>query len=141
MGMIIKRAVRVKAIVTEQFKARGIAALRAALAKIESDDKGISARIDVLRKAENAGPDQGRQLERLGVALRRNEKAKAAAVAELEKTSDLEIGSEYDRGILEGFVEVNVGDDFVRLADCEIVVLDDIVVEIRDGQCPEPKRM
>lgn len=136
MGVIVKRAIRVKAVVTEQFKARRVADLRAVLSKIEADSKGLSLRMDALRKADNSGP----QMERLESALRRNEKARAAAAAELDKANGMQVGEEHDRGVLEGFVEVNVGDDFARLVDCEIVVRDDTVVEIRDGRCPEPSK-
>lgn len=132
MGVIVKRAIRVKAIITAEFKARRVADMNAALSKLDVDGKALLARIDALRNAANAGP----QMERLEQALRRNERARADAAAELENANALQIDGEYDRGVLEGFVEVSVGDDFSRLADCEIVVKDDKVVEIRDGRCP-----
>jgi hypothetical protein len=136
MGVIVKRAIRVKAVVTEEFRARCVADVTAVLSKLESDGQALLARMDALRNAANAGP----RMERLEQALRRNERARADAAAELDKANALAIGGEYDRGVLEGFVEVNVGDDFTRLVDCEIVVKEDKVVEIRDGRCPQSGR-
>jgi hypothetical protein len=136
MGVIVKRAIRVKAVITEQFKARRLADLQAALSRLEADGAALKARIAALRGVENPGS----RLERLEQALRRHERAYADAAAELQNVTSLQIGDEYDRGVLEGFVEVNVGDDFARLVDCEIVVEDDKVVEIRDGQCPESSK-
>jgi len=136
MGIIVKRAVRVKAVVTEQLKAQRLADLRDLAARLEADSKALSARIEALRKTVNSAP----RMERLEQTLRRNEKAQADAAAELSKTEALRVGDELDRGVLEGFVEVNVGDDFAALVDCEIVVKDDRIVEIRNGRCGGTRR-
>ncbi len=140
MGVVVKRAVRVKVVVTEQFKARQSAEVNAVLARLESEAKALIPRLEALRKASGAGPDQMNNLERLESSLRRNEKARGDAAAELERVSRLKIGATVDRGMLEGLVEVNLGDDFTGLVDCEILVKDDLVVEIRDGQCPAVSR-
>lgn len=71
--------------------------------------------------------------ERLSAELRKTQDARAAIDRELEKVSSLEVGSEFDRGVLEGEVELNVGDDFSKVGVCEILIKDDKVEEIRDG--------
>lgn len=75
--------------------------------------------------------------ERLESELRKNEQARDALLNELETVSKLDVGKELPRGVAEGNVEVNVGDDFSRLMSCEIVIKDDKIIEIRDGICPE----
>lgn len=134
MGIVVKRPVRVVVVVTEQFKARRGAEIRAALTKLDA----VSKRIDFeLGRNEQKSEAAGQIMERLGREKRRNEQARMALRSELERVSTLDIGSEYPRGTLEGTVEVDVGDDFSKLGVCEIVVKDDKIVEIRDGLCPE----
>lgn len=134
---MVKRAVRVKVVVTEQFKVRRTAEVRAALAKLDGVGRRLSFQLDAMKRAgasQQADPELG---ERLRAGQRNNERARAALVAELEKIAALAVGDEFDRGVLEGMVEVEVGDDFAKLGLCEIVVKDDKIVEIRDGLCLE----
>ncbi|MDH7602610.1 MAG: YlqD family protein [Armatimonadota bacterium] len=138
MGVTIKRAVRIKMIVTEDFKRRRCAELEQALAKLDETSKRVEFEIESVKRRSELGQSEAERLtERLRQVQRRNERARAALVRELELARSLEIGSEYDRGVVEGLVEVNVGDDFAKIASCEIVVKDDRIVEIREGQCPE----
>jgi len=138
MGITIKRSVLVKVIVTEQFKVRRSAELRAALAKLDAAGKQIDARLDASLKRAEAGSEPDRTVAaRFQTARRNNERAAAELTRELEKLSATAVGSEYDRGALEGLVELEVGDDFSRASFCEIVVADDKIAEIRDGLCPQ----
>jgi len=134
MRVIVKRAVRVKVVVTEEFKARRSAEIRASMAKLDEVAKRLDFELESLsRRADKDAAEKARIAERLKQARRKDEQARAALARELEAVNSLEIGAEYDRGVLEGLVEVNVGDDFSRLASCEIVVKDDKIVEIREG--------
>jgi hypothetical protein len=130
MGIVVKRPVRLKVIVTEGFKVRRAAEMRAALAKLDAVGKGLEARLASGPQADAA------MTERLRAGLRKNERARAALLKELENVTALEIGAEYERGVLEGSVEVEVGDHVSRLGCCEIVIKDDKVVEIREGHAP-----
>ncbi len=137
MSITVKRPVRVKIVVTEQFRTRRAAELRAALAKLELVGKQIGAA--ALQRGDS---DADRAVEeRLKTRQRKNEEARGALVRELEKISALDVGEEYDRGVIEGVVEIEVGDSLSKLGYCEIVVEDDVVVEIRDGSCPEVSEM
>lgn len=129
MGITVKRPVLVKVIVTEDYKARRIAEVRAALAKLDVVGKQLSARA--------ASESDVALLERLGAEQQRNEGARIALRRELEKMSGLALGSEYDLTTLEGSVELNIGDDFLNLGPSEVVVKDSRIIEIRDGLCPE----
>lgn len=132
MGITVKRPVRVKVVVTEAFREQRVGQIRTALAKLDVVGKQLVARI----KAADGKPDNV-LIERFRAEQQRNEQARAALKRELEKTSGLDIGSEYDWGALEGMVEVEVGDDFSKLGAGEIIVKDNKIIEIRDGLCPE----
>ncbi len=138
MGVIIKRAVRVKVLVTQAFKAQRSSEIRASIAKLDEVAKRLDFELDSLSRRTDRSPEEKARIgERLSQARRKDERARAALTRELETIESLDIGTEYDRGTIEGQVEVNVGDDFSRLASCEIVVKDDRIVEIRDELCPE----
>ncbi len=134
MSVSVIRPVHVKVIVTEQFKTRRSAQIKTALSKLEAMGKRLDYQLDRLPAQTEQG---GAVLERLRAEKRRNEQARTALVRELDKVCSLENGTEYRHGVLQGTVEVEVGDDFSKLGLCEIVVKDDKVVEIRDGLlCP-----
>lgn len=132
MGIVVKRPVHVKVIVTDEFKARRAAEIKGALARLDVVSKQLAARGESL-----SGEPEGALAQRLRAEQARNEQARLALRRELEKVSGLATGSEYDWGALEGTVEVEVGDDFSKLGACEIVVKDGKIIEIRDGLCPE----
>ena len=137
MGIIVKRPVRVKVIVTEGFKIRRAAEIRAAVSKLDAIAKRIDSQMEKTAPASEHGPEAAALSERLRIQKRRNLRARAALARELEAVSSFDLGAEYDRGILEGTVEVELGDDFSKLGACEIVIKDDKIVEIRDRLCPE----
>lgn len=132
MGVTVKRPVNVKVIVTEQFKTRRAAQIRAAVARLEAVGRQIEAQV------QRSGGAPESVVERLNAERRRNEGARDALAQELRNLPSLEIGAEYSGGTLEGLVEVEVGDDATRLGACEIVIKDDTIIEIRDGRCLEP---
>lgn len=132
MGITVKRPVLLKVVVTEEYRSCRIGEMRTALARLDVVGKQLNARVEsVEAEPENA------LMERLRAEQRRNEGTRIALRHELEKISGLEIGSEYDLATLEGSVELNVGDDFLNLGACEVVVKDSKIIEIRDGLCPE----
>lgn len=135
MGILVKRSVRVRVIVTDDFRARRTTEIRTALAKLDAVRKRIEFELESATKRPGAGDALA---ERLRTGLRNNERARSALGAELDKLAALETGSEYDRGTLDGLVEVEVGDDFAKIASCDIVVKDDKIVEVREGQWPQP---
>lgn len=138
MSVTVKRRVRVKVIVTEEFKSRRAAEIGAALDRLDTVHRRISFQIESAAKREDAGSaSSAAALERLAAGRRDNERVTAALKMEQEKLSSFNVGDEYERGVLDGLVEVEVGDHLSKIGLCEIVVKDDVIVEIRDGQCPE----
>jgi len=115
--------VLVKVVVTEEYRSRRVDEMRTALARLDVVGKQLASRLDASPEIVLA--------ERLRAEQTRNEQARTALRRELEKISGLEIGSEYDLATLEGSVELNVGDDFLNLGACEVVVKDSKIIEIR----------
>ncbi len=136
MGILVKRSVRVKVVMTDEFKTRRTRELRAAIAKLDVIRKRLE--FELARVSKASGGETSSVAERLRVELRNNERARTALAKDLETIETLELGAEYERGLIEGLVEINVGDDFSKLASCEIVVKDDKVIEIREGPWTDP---
>jgi hypothetical protein len=64
---------------------------------------------------------------------RRHETLKQELARQAEEAEDLEIGSEYSRGTIEGVVEITEGDNLVeKLSGSEIVVRDGVILEVRE---------
>ena len=71
--------------------------------------------------------------QQLEAEKRKRDDVKAALQEQLQSYQALEDGAEFERGSLEGYVEVNVGDNIQeKLGQAEILVNDDVIKEIRD---------
>ena len=139
-GVLIKRNVILRAIVTDQLKEQVSTELQAAADEVEQRvaqlDFSTKAYITDLQRADlqramavrkQIEAEKQKQTELRDALLERK-----AAVLELEN------GQEVTRGTLESFVEINEGDDLtVLLGGTEIVSKDDIVVEIRQRRPDE----
>jgi len=133
--MQLKRAVTVKVIVTEEFKEAYRNDLKKAADEITSAQQQLQFQADRVI-AEIAKTD----LERAGLLRRqfdlerqKQDRAKAELLVEMQKAAQLEMGSEFERGSIEGIVNVEVGDDLeAKLNGAEIVIKDNKVVEIRE---------
>ncbi|MDI6827348.1 MAG: YlqD family protein, partial [Armatimonadota bacterium] len=63
----------------------------------------------------------------------KQEAVRARLVDELAKTRMLELGTEHPQGIIEGLVEINVGDNLnEKLGAAELIIENGIVKEIRN---------
>ncbi len=129
MGIFVKRPVRVKVVMTESFRRSRTAEISTALARLDVVGRQLAVRLE-------SDPDDALR-GRLDDQVRRNEQAKAALKRELDGICALHDGAQYVQGVLEGTVEIDVGDDFAKLGACEIIVKDGVIVEIRDGLCPD----
>ncbi|MCE5199287.1 MAG: YlqD family protein [Armatimonadota bacterium] len=142
MGIIVKRPIRVKVVVTEQFKAARTAEIRGALGKLDEAGKRVAVQLEsIARRNEVAGQEADSIRERLRAEQRKTESTHRVLLRELDRISSASIGDEYEQGVLEGEVELEVGDDFSRVSTCEIVVTDGKISEIRDGLCPEKTKI
>jgi methyltransferase-like protein len=134
--MRLKRAVAIKAIVTEEFKSNLKEELTKTLARIEQ----VTLQLDMqLRKyvpeVAKADLEQASRLRReIETERQRHEGMRAEVNSRLQEIIGLEIGSEYVQGTIEGDVDIAVGDNLVeKLSNAEITIKDGIVQEIKEG--------
>jgi hypothetical protein len=139
-GVLIKRNVILRAIVTDQLKEQVSTELQAAADEVEQRvqqlDFSTKAYITDLQRAD---------LQR-AMAVRKQIEAEKQKQTELRdallerkaQVAELENGQEVVRGTLESFVEIKEGDDLaVLLGGTEIVSKDDIVVQVRQRRPEE----
>lgn len=139
-GVLVKRTVVLRAIVTDALKEQVSAELQAAADEVEQRvqqlDFSTKAYITDLQRAD---------LQR-AMAVRKQVEAEKQKQTELRdallqrkaQVAELKNDTEVIRGTLESFVEVKEGDDLsVLLGGTEIVSKDDIVIEIRQHRPEE----
>lgn len=136
MGTLtVKRSVAVHVIVTDEFKEELKAELRQAaetsqqrIDQLEFQSRRFLA--DLQRSDLTQAMGARRQIE---AEKRRQDGIRRDIEEQLEQTNKLEVGSEYPRGVIEGFVEIKEGDNLLqKLAESQIVVKDGVIVEIRE---------
>jgi len=135
MSMIINRQVVLKAIVTPALKESLIAEVNEAIARVNEtqDQLEVQSRRVML---ELQRTDLNRAMafrQQLDAEKRKHSDLKEELEERLKEYQALEMGTEFVRGVLEGQVEVNAGDNLVqKLSRAEILTEDDVIREIRD---------
>jgi len=136
MGTLtVKRSVAVHVIVTDEFKEELKTELRQAaqasqqrIDQLEFQSRRFLA--DLQRSDLTQAMGARRQIE---AEKRRQDGIRRDIEEQLEQADKLEVGSEYPRGAIEGFVEIKEGDNLLqKLAESQIVVKDGVIVEIRE---------
>lgn len=136
MGTLtVKRSVAVHVIVTDEFKEELKTELRQAAetAQQRIDQMEFQSRrflADLQRNDLTQAMGARRQIE---AEKRRQDGIRRDIEEQLEQADKLEVGSEYPRGVVEGFVEIKEGDNLLqKLSESQIVIKDGVVVEIRE---------
>ena len=131
----LKRIVMVKAIVTEAFKQNLSNELQRAITNIDSQ----------LSQMEAQGKNYLEDLKKKGLMQKaaafkhqideeknRQSAARADLLMKVEEAKNLQIGSEFVQGPLEGPVDVGIGDNlYKKVGGAEIIVKDGVIQEIR----------
>jgi predicted Holliday junction resolvase-like endonuclease len=133
--MILNRQVVLKAIVTPALKESLIAEVNEAVARVNEtqDQLEVQSRRVML---ELQRTDLNRAMafrQQLDAEKRKHSDLKEELDERLKEYQALEMGAEFVRGVLEGQVEVNAGDNLMhKLSRAEILTEDDVIREIRD---------
>lgn len=140
MGVLVKRTVVLRAIVTDQLKEQVAAELQAAADEVEQRvqqlDFSTKAYITDLQRADLQRAMQVRK--QVEAEKQKQTELRDALMERKAEVAELENGKEVVRGTLESFVEINEGDDLaVLMGGTEIVTKDDIVVEVRQRRPEE----
>ena len=140
MGITVKRPVTVKAIVTPSFKERLLSELRCAVQRLEIqlqqlEFQGKRKLMDLQKKNISQAMAVRKQLEE---ERAKHENALRELNERIRQVDLFPLGAEFVQGSLESFVQLEVGDNInAKLADVEVIVRDDIIVEIREGSAAE----
>jgi hypothetical protein len=134
--MTIKRQVVLKSIVTEKLKETLVAEVHEAMGEVdqaqtELDRQSRRVMLELQRTDLNRAMAFRQQLD---IEKRKQDDVKKDLQERLDEYDGLEMGTEFVRGVLEGTVEVQLGENLVqKLGQAEIVIKDDIIVEIRNA--------
>lgn len=131
----INRPVKWKAIVTEQLKEELTQQLQRSLNRVELELQQLEF------QAKRILPDLEKQNLKQALTLRnqiqeereKRRQSKEHIAEQMREVANLSLGQEIQRGTLESWVEVRVGDDLHQLLQVEIVTKDGKVVELREG--------
>jgi hypothetical protein len=133
--MILNRQIVLKAIVTPRLKDELIAEVQEAIERVNEtqDQLEVQSRRVML---ELQRTDLNRAMafrQQLDVEKRRHSDLREELDERLKEYQGLEMGSEFVRGVLEGQVEVQPGNNLKeKLSRAEILTEDDVIREIRD---------
>lgn len=133
--MILKRQIVMKAVVTERLKEELLQSVDEAIARVQDEQDELDRQsrrlmLELQRTDMNRAMAFRQQLE---AEKRKRDDLKSALQEQHKAYEELELGAEFERGTLEGDVEVSVGDNIQeKLGQAEILVKDDIIQEIRD---------
>ena len=133
--MILKRQVVLKAIVTEKLKEALTHEVEDAIAEVQDAQQQLDVQsrrvmLELQRTDLNRAMAFRQQLE---AEKRKQDDLKQELQERLQEYQQLEMGSEFVRGLIEGTLEVREGDNLAdKMGRGEIIVKDDVIVEIRE---------
>jgi hypothetical protein len=133
--MILKRQVLLKAVVTETLKEELIRGVEETIQRVQDSQDELERQsrrlmLELQRTDLNRAMAYRQQLD---AEKRKHEDVKAALQEQLQEYQALELGTEFERGTIEGDVEIQVGDNIEeKMGQAEVLIQDGIVKEIRD---------
>ncbi|MBI3947964.1 MAG: YlqD family protein [Armatimonadetes bacterium] len=139
--MQLRRTVTLKVVVTEKYQEEQIKALEDAIGQVEAARSQIDFRsriylADLQRQDLSQAAEFRRRIE---AEKQRHQELREHLEGQLEEMRALNVGDEHTRGTLEGYVDLQVGDNFQeKMGGAELILKDDVVVEFRERQ-PEPE--
>ncbi len=134
MGVIIKRNVILRSIVTDKLKEQLHNELQQAIDEIDQRIRQIDFRTQpYITELQRSNIQQAMAVrQQIEQEKERQRAAREALLERVKQVEELKVGDEVVRGTLESEVEVNEGDNIAEvMGGQEIVTKDDVVVEIR----------
>jgi predicted Holliday junction resolvase-like endonuclease len=133
--MILNRQIVLKAIVTPRLKESLIAEVNEAIERVNDTQDQLEAQsrrvmLELQRTDLNRAMSFRQQME---AEKRKHSDLKEELEERLKEYQALEMGTEFVRGVIEGQVDIQVGDNLMnKMSRAEILTEDDIIREIRD---------
>ncbi len=130
----LTRPVIIKAVVTEGFKRLYVQDLEDAIKRVDELVVQIETQARRLELERQVSSQTRALRQQLETERQRQELARAELGQRLREAQNLELGSEFAQGTIEGSVDVAVGDNlFNKIGRTEVIVKDGIVLEIRES--------
>jgi Ni,Fe-hydrogenase I large subunit len=132
--MQVKRPVTVIAIVTEQFKQQLIKEIEESIGQVDAGVQALDSQARrYLLQLQTADLSQASAFRRqVDAEKAKQEGMKTELQARLKEAEALTLDSEFPRGTLESYVEIQTGDNLIeKIGRAEIIVKDDVVIEVR----------
>lgn len=134
MSIQLIRPVTIKALVTDDLKARLRADMQEAIKVLDEETARLESEV---KRAQLMGNIPSQQLLQLNQVIAQEKAKRADRKAQLEEeiqaVATLPLGSEIVQGQAQSLTTVAVGDDLEAVLAVEIVVKDGKVTEIREG--------
>ncbi len=133
-GVILKRNVILRSIVTDKLKQQMQEELQRAVEEIDQRIQQIDFQTKpYLTELQRTNLQQAMQVRKqIDAEKSKQQNTRDALIAQKAQVAELELSTEVVRGTLESYVEVKEGDDLSELlGGVEIVTKDDLVVDIR----------
>jgi hypothetical protein len=133
--MILRRQIVLKAIVTERLKESLAREVTDAIAEVEQQAQQLDVQSRrVMLELQRTDLQRAMAFRQsLEAEKRKQEDVKEELQDRLREYQSLELGSEFIRGLIEGTVEVQKGDNLAdKMGRAEIITKDDVIVEIRE---------
>jgi len=140
MGVVIKRNVILRSIVTEQLKEQLKEELQRNIEEIDQQIQQIDFRTQpYITELQRSNIQQAMAVrQQVNQEKEKQRSMREALLGRIKQVEGLELGEEVIRGTLESQVEVGEGDNLAEmLGGQEIVTKDDVVVEIRQHTAGE----
>lgn len=134
--MLVSRKVTLKSIITDDFKKRFAAQVKGMVSEVKVElDKIKNSEQQLMLKSGNMDYNQ---LMQVRGQIEKEKSSRETTIKELESRVDqvnkMNEGDVFNQGLLDGFVEIKVGDNLdTKLAGAEIVVKDGIVQSVAEG--------
>lgn len=135
MGIKLKRQILLKVIVTDSFKRQIELEKQQELKEVELESRQIEEAFNrYIEKVMKTNPaNVAAERENFNMEKKKYAFAKDRLISEIKEIANLETGTEYLRGTIEGETEVNVGDMlFDKIGKTEILIKDGRIEEIRE---------
>ncbi len=140
MSLQLQRTVTIKVIVTEEFKSYLTAELQKAITNMDMqlkrmEDQGKKL-VESLKKQdeEKTKKQVSAVVQQINMDKQQATLAKADLMKKIAEAKELKIGSEFVQGTVNGFVEINKGDNlYKKIGTTEIIIKDGVVLDIKEA--------
>jgi hypothetical protein len=139
--LLLKRVVNIRAVVTQRWKDEVQQGLQGQINEVDSqlqqlEMQGQRAIADIKQQSlQPPGPQVMQQIDNIQLQVNQKKsellEQKNAVLQQLQEVQMLELNQEVIQGQVESIFQVGVGDNLVAKMNCEVLLRDGVVMEVR----------